>query len=127
MFPRDSGTELESGCLRSGRRFRSRKRRKTLLGRGSCSTTREEEGYELPSHLDEGSYNREEEYQLISEGDEESEELTKAPDPGHGYNSPMTPRTSLEVRSRDLYPSAFINTSITNTVNNGQGSPASQG
>ena len=40
MFPRDSGTELEAGYLRSGRIFRSGKRRKTITGRGSCSTNR---------------------------------------------------------------------------------------
>ena len=64
MFPRDNGTELEAGYLRSGRRFRSRKRRKTLLGRGNFSTTREED-YDLRSHVDEGYYDEEEEYQLI--------------------------------------------------------------
>ena len=34
MFPKDSGTELEVGCLRSGRIFRLGQRRNALLGRG---------------------------------------------------------------------------------------------
>ena len=34
--------------------------------------------------------------------------------------------TSPEVISRDLYPSAFVNTSSTNIVNSGQGSSTSQ-
>ena len=66
MFPRDSGTELESGFLRSIRIFRSDKQRKTLLGR-ICNTNREEEGYDLASYLDEGYCDEEEEYQLIFE------------------------------------------------------------
>ena len=61
MFLGDSGTELESGCLRSKRGFRSGKRIKPLLGRGSCNTTREEEDYELASYLGEGSCDEEEE------------------------------------------------------------------
>ena len=99
MFPGDSGIELQLGFLRSGRRFKSDKRRKTLLGRGSCSTNRDEEGYYLISYLDEGSCDEEEEYQLISEGDKESKESTEAPEQEHGYNSPTTPHTSPEVRS----------------------------
>ena len=58
MFPRDSGDELEAGYLRSGRRFRSGKRRNTITGRGSCSTTGGEE-YELASHLKKGSCDEE--------------------------------------------------------------------
>ena len=49
MFPGDSGTELDPDLLRSERRLRSDKRRKNMLGRGSCNTDREEEGYELVS------------------------------------------------------------------------------
>ena len=60
MFPRDSGTELESGFLRCGRRFRFDKQRKTMLGRGIFNTDREEEGYELVSYMDEGSCDEEE-------------------------------------------------------------------
>ena len=66
MFPANNGTELEGGCLRSGRRFRSGERRKTVTRRGSCSTTRGED-YELALHLAKGSYDEEEEYQPISE------------------------------------------------------------
>ena len=119
MFPRDSGTKLESGFLRSGRRLRSDKWRKTCLGRGSCNTYREEEGYELASYLDEGYCDEEEEYHSIYEGHEDSKESTKAIDPERGYNSP-------EVISRDLSPSAFINTSSTNIINSRQGSSAIQ-
>ena len=80
MFPSYSGTELDSGFLRRERIFRSGKRRKNLLGRGSCSTNIEEEGYDLASYLDEGSCDKEEEYRLIYEGDRESEESTEAPE-----------------------------------------------
>ena len=66
-----------------------------MLGRGSCNTNREEEGYELMSYMDEGSCDEEEEYQPISEGDKESKELTKALDQERAYNSPTVP----EVRS----------------------------
>ena len=68
MFPGDSGTKLEAGYLRRGRRFRSGKRIKTLIGRGSYSTTRGEY-YELTSHFDEGSCNKEEKHQPIPERD----------------------------------------------------------
>ena len=54
MFPRDSGIEIEACYLRRRRRFRTGKRRKTLLGRESCSTTIEE-GYDIALHVDKGS------------------------------------------------------------------------
>ena len=54
MFLGDSETELEVGYLRSGRIFRSGKRRKTVTGRGSCIKTRGEY-YELKSHVNIGS------------------------------------------------------------------------
>ena len=57
---------------------------------------------------------------------EESEESTEAPNIERGYNTPPTLHTSQEVRSRDLPKSGFVNTSSTNTVNNRQGSWASQ-
>ena len=79
MFPRDSGTELESGFLRRRRIFKFDKRRKNLLGRGSCSMNREEEGYELVSYMDKGSCQEEEEYDPIYEGDKYLEVLTEAP------------------------------------------------
>ena len=89
-----------------------------MLERGTCSTDREEEGYEFASYLDEGSCDEEEEYQPISEGDKESEESTEAPEQERAYNLP----TVLELRSRDLSPSNSVNTSTINTVNNKQGS-----
>ena len=61
MFLGDSGTKLEAGYLRSERIFMSRKRRKTLVGKGSCSTTRGEY-YMLMPHLDGGYCDEEEEY-----------------------------------------------------------------
>ena len=67
MFPRSTEPELEARFLRSGRRFRSRKRRKT-----SPSLFRESD-YEVESRLDE-----EEEYQTISKA-KESEEYAKTP------------------------------------------------
>ena len=73
MFPRDSGTALEGGRLRSGRQYRSRKRRRTVTRRGSCSTTRGEY-YELTSHFDKGPCDKEEEYHHILEREEEEEE-----------------------------------------------------
>ena len=72
MFPGESGTKLDPGFLRSGRRFGSDKICKTMFERGSCNTEQEEEGYEFASYLDKGSCDEEEEYQLILEGDEES-------------------------------------------------------
>ena len=70
MFPGDSGTELDVGFLRSGRIFHSRKRRKTLTGRGSFNTTKEEEDYELALYFDEVSCSKEEDYHSISKGEE---------------------------------------------------------
>ena len=55
MFPRNSKDELDTGFLRSGRRFRSGKRRKVAGGRRAYSLPREGE-YGCESHLDEGSY-----------------------------------------------------------------------
>ena len=72
MFPGDSGTALEGGCLRSGRRFRSGKRRRIVARRGSCSTNRGED-YEFKSHFDGGSCDEEEECESILEREEEEE------------------------------------------------------
>ena len=66
MFPRKGGTELDSSFLRSGRRFGSDKRQKTLLKQGNCSTEQEEEGYQFTSYLDEGLCDEEQEHQPIS-------------------------------------------------------------
>ena len=54
MFPGDNGTELEGGCLRSGRIFWLGKRRRTVTRSKSCSMTRGED-YELMPPFDEGS------------------------------------------------------------------------
>ena len=64
MFLGSTKPELEAGFLRSGRRFRFRKRRKT-----SPSLFRECD-YKVESWLDEGSCDKEEEYQPISEVEE---------------------------------------------------------
>ena len=77
MFYGDSGTALEGGRIRSGRRFRSRKRGKNMIRRGIFSMNRGED-YDFTLHFDEGSCDEEEEYQPISERDEEE---AKALDP----------------------------------------------
>ena len=125
MFPGDIGNEVEASYLKSGRRFRSGKRRKNFTGRESCSTTRIGD-YELASHSDEGSCDKEEEYQPIFKGDKELEELTETPERERGYNLPTSPHTSLEIIYRDLSSSEFVNTSSTNTVNSGKRIPSSQ-
>ena len=64
------------------------------------------------SHLDEGSCNEEEEYQLISEEDEEgkSPDLKgEAWDLDQEYDIPTAPHTSHEVISRNTSPSGFHN------------------
>ena len=59
MFLERSEYKLETGFLRTGRRFWSRKRRKVAKRRRDYSLPREGEyGYE--SHLDKGSYDKEE-------------------------------------------------------------------
>ena len=45
--------------------------------------TREEEDCEIASYLDEGSCDEEEEYRLVSEGEEDSEESTEDPNIEH--------------------------------------------
>ena len=81
MFLGSIELELEARFLRSGRRFRSGKRRKTspsLFG---------ESDYEVELQIDEGYCDEEEEYQLISEA-AESEESTETPRLGHDYITP---------------------------------------
>ena len=89
MFLDNNEIELEGGCLRSRKIFWSGKRRRTATRRGSCSTTGGED-YPLASHFDEGSCDKEEEYQPIFEKEEEEEVLY----PGYGYDIPTTLRTS---------------------------------
>ena len=67
MFPGNTEPELEDGFLGNGRRFRSRKRRKTEEGRRAPSLFEESE-HELQSQVDEGSCDEEEDYSSISEG-----------------------------------------------------------
>ena len=69
MFLGDSRTGSVSCCLRSERRFRSRKRRKTLRAREGFSTTRQEAEYELVMYIDEGYCDKEEGYKMLSEVD----------------------------------------------------------
>ena len=76
--------------------------------------------------MDEVSCNKEEEYQPISIGEEESKESTEAPNIERGYDTLTAPRTSSKVRYRDLSTSGFVNTSSTNAVNSGKWSPTSQ-
>ena len=66
MFRGSSEDELDTGLLRSGRRFCTRKRRKVVGGRRDYSLPREGE-YGCESHLEKGSCNEEEEYSPISE------------------------------------------------------------
>ena len=50
----------------------------------------------------------------------------ETPRPKHEYGTPTPSHTSLELISRNLYPSRVLNTSSTNTVNSGQGSLTTQ-
>ena len=58
MFTGSSEDELDTGFLRSGRRFQSGKRRKVTGGRRAYSLPREGE-YGCESQLDEGSCDEE--------------------------------------------------------------------
>ena len=104
--------------MRSGRRFWLGKRRRTTTRRGCCSEN-EREDYELDSHLDEGSSDKEEEYQLIFEEEKEEE----APYPNQDYNILVTPRTSPDVRSRNTSPNGFANQTDNNSGNNSKVTP----
>ena len=64
MFPGSTKAELEARFLRSGRRFKSGKRRKTERGQQNPSLFEESE-HELRSQEDEGSCDEEEDYSLI--------------------------------------------------------------
>ena len=70
------------------------------------------EDYESESHFNIGSCGKEEEYQPIPKKEEEEE----TPYPEYEYTTHTTPRTSLELRSRNSSPSGFVNQS-----NNGHG------
>ena len=122
MFPSDRGIALEGGRLRSGNRFWSGKIRRAVTRSGSCSMNRGQE-FEFTSHIDGDSSKDEEEYHTIPEREETGKESL---DLKYKYDIPMTSRTSSEVRSRDLSPSRFVNTSNINCGNSRQGSPSSQ-
>ena len=64
MFPRSTEPELEAIFLRSGRRFRSRKRIKTKEGSRSPSLFEASE-YKVESWLEKGSCDEEEDYSSI--------------------------------------------------------------
>ena len=83
---------MDTGFIRSRRRFRSGKRRKVTGGRRAYSLPREGE-YVWESHLNKWSYDEEEEYSPISER-EESEESLETPRIGRDY---AIPRRSPEV------------------------------
>ena len=61
MFPGSSEDELDTGFLRSGRMFRSGKRR-NIIGGGRAYSLPKEGEYGCESHLDEVSCDEEEEY-----------------------------------------------------------------
>ena len=119
MFLGSTKLELELGILRSGRRFRSGKRRKTLGGIWTPSMFEESE-YEVELRLDEGSCNKEEDYSLICEGAEESEEYAETPRSGHNYT---ILGVSLEVRSRASSPERVVNIDSASIATSAQGSP----
>ena len=58
MFPGSTKPKLEAGFLRSGRRFRSRKRRKIERG-GHNPSLFEESEHECRSHEDKGYFDEE--------------------------------------------------------------------
>ena len=86
MFPRSSEDELNTGFLRSGRRFRSGKRIKVTGGRRAYSFPKEGE-YGCESYLDEGSYDEEEEYSPVFERAELGGSI-ESPRIGRDYSIP---------------------------------------
>ena len=78
MFLGSGEPKLEVGFLRSGRRFRSGKRRKIEEGRQAPSVFEESE-HEHQSQVHKGSCDEEEDYSPISEGAEDSKENFKTP------------------------------------------------
>ena len=96
MFPRRTEPELKVGVLRSGRRFRSGKRRKTKRGRWNPSLFEGSE-HELWSCEDEGSCNKEEDYSLILEGPKDPDSSDETSGLEHNY---ITPAIFPKTRSR---------------------------
>ena len=87
MFPKRIEPILEVGVLRSGRKFRSRKRRKTERGRWNPIFFDGSE-HKLWSCKDEGSCDEEEDYNLISEGPEDSKDSDEKSGSNHNYITP---------------------------------------
>ena len=114
MFRGSTEPEIEVGFLRSGRRYRSRKRRKIEEGRRAASLFEASE-QELSSQEDEGSCEEKEDDSLISKGAEKYEESVGTPRSGRNY---ITPTLSPEVRYRASYPEIVINTDSASTVTN---------
>ena len=106
MFPGSLEYELDTGFLRSGRKFRSGKRRKVAGGRRAYILPKEGE-YGCESHLDEGSYDEDEEYSLKPER-AESGESAKSLRMGRDYDIPVR---SPKVRPRSSSPEPHVNTS----------------
>ena len=112
MFLGSTQHELEARVLRSGRRFRSEKRRKTEEGRQNPSLFEESE-HDIFSYLDKRYCDEEENYSLILEGEEESEESMETPRSGRDY---ITPGVSLEEKCRASYLERVFNTDSASTA-----------
>ena len=117
MFPRRTEPKLEVRVLRSGRRFRSGKRRKTKRGRWNPSLF-EGSKHELWSCEDEGSYDEEEDYNPISKGPEDSKDSEETSGSEHNY---ITPTISPETRSRVSSPERTTNMDSTTPRTSAQG------
>ena len=118
MFLGSTEPELEVGFLRSERRFRSRKIRKTVGGRQNPSLFEEIE-YKFESWLEEGYCNEEKYYSSIYEGAEEFKESAKTPKSECCYT---TPGASPEVRYRTSSPERIVNTNSTSVATSVEGS-----
>ena len=110
---------MDTGFLRSERRFQSGKRRKVAGGRRAYSLPKEGE-YGCESHLNEGSCDEEEKYSLISQI-EELEESADSPSKGCDYD--ILGR-SPEVRPRSSSPEPCVNTSSPSARTGIQGIPS---
>ena len=111
MFPKRIEPELEIGVLRSGRRFKSGKRRKIERGRWNPSLFKGSE-HELWSCEDE-----EEDHILILEGPEDLEGSDETSGSEHNY---IKPEISLEIISRVSSPKRTSTTDITSSGTSAQ-------
>ena len=112
MFLGSTEPELEARFLRSGRRFISGKRIKIEEGQRAPSLFKESE-HEIQSQVDKGYCDEEEDYSLISEGVEDSEETVESPRSGCNYT---TVGVSPEVRPRDSSHERVVNTDSASTA-----------